>query len=567
MRILIAFLLCCSMSLAAQKGPAPDAIFFNGEIYRGSGVGAARGDERRSAMAVRNDRIVAVGSDAEVRKLAGKKTELVDLGGRFVVAGFNDAHLHLASGGQSKLRVDLTGARSLEDFKQRIAFRARELPADAWLRGRGWDHTLWPGQQLPTRQDVDAVSGGHPAHFVRVDGHIAIANSAALKWAGITRDTPDPAGGKIDRDENGEPNGILRESAKEALEARLPPLTPAERRRGMELALEEAARWGVTSAQDILDSWEDFLVYEELEREGKLTARITAWLPLETPLELLQKRRAHHDVNDPRLQFRLLKAYTDGSLGSRTALLFAPYSDDPKNTGIVRWPQVELDRTMLEATRAGFQVGFHSIGDRGAQMALDAIAQATRDARRRSGKDPELRARIEHCQVIAPQQFAQFRDLSVVASVQPNHLLTDMRWAEARIGPQRAKTSYPWREFLAHGVRLAFGTDYPVEPLTPFRGLYAAVTRMDEAGKASYYPDQKVAIEDAIAAYTIGSAYAEFAEKDKGTLQPGMLADFVVLDRDLTKIPPAQILETKVLQTWVGGKKVYHASAPPATSD
>ncbi|MDR3741764.1 MAG: amidohydrolase [Terracidiphilus sp.] len=543
------------MSSASSTNP-PDAIFINGEIY------TQTAPARVPAMAVRGGRIVALGTNDDIRKLKGAHTQVVDLGGHFVMPGFNDAHCHLQSGGFEQMNVNLVGARSLAEMQQRIAERAKTAPPGDWIIGDGWDHTLWPDQKLPTRQDMEAVTNGHPGIFVRVDGHIAVANSAALQAAGITAQTAPPQGGAIDHDAEGQPTGIIRESAQGLIFSKVPAPTPAQRRRAAELAMADAARWGITSAQDNSD-WEQFLVYEEMEREGKLTLRISEWLRFKDPVELLEKHRAHHPANDPMLYTTMLKGFMDGSLGSRTAALLAPYSDDPGNSGLPQFTQPELNALAVDRVAAGFQLGFHAIGDRAAQMALDAFAEAGRNAREKNlpgGKDPQqLRLRIEHDQVIAPDQFAQYRELGVIASVQPSHLLTDMNWAESRIGLERAKTSYPWKEFLDNGVRLAFGTDYPVEPITPFRGVYSAVTRKNEAGTKEYFPEQKLTIEQALAAYTTGSAYAEFMEKSKGTLAPGMLADFVVLDRDLTKVAPPEILKTKVLRTVVGGKTVYEA--------
>ena len=499
--------------------------------------------------------MIAIGSNDEIQKFKGPKTQVIDLGGHFVMPGFNDAHVHLGSGGFEKLNVDLVGSKSLDDMKQRIAARAKTAAPGEWIVGRGWDHTLWAEQKTPTRADIDSVTGEHPAIFNRVDGHIAIANSAALKAAGVTAQSPDPHGGKIDRDDKGEPTGILRETAMGAVFDKIPPPSPALRRRAAELALQDAAQWGITSAQDNSD-WEDFLTYEQMEKEGKLTLRISEWLPFDAPVEQLQKQRTHHPAGDSMLHTTMLKGFMDGSLGSRTAAMLAPYDDDPKNAGIPRYEQEPLNQKAAERSRAGFQLGFHAIGDRGARMALEAFAYA-REHDPRGTKD--FRFRIEHDQVIAPEDFKKFKYLGVIASMQPNHLLTDMNWAEARIGAARAKHSYPWKEFLNDGVALAFGTDYPVEPITPFRGLYAAVTRKNEAGTKEYFPEQKLTIHEAIAAYTTGAAYAEFAEKEKGKLAPGMLADFVVLDRDITKVEPAEILKTRVLRTVVGGKTVYEA--------
>jgi predicted amidohydrolase YtcJ len=264
--------------------------------------------------------------------------------------------------------------------------------------------------------------------------------------------------------------------------------------------------------------------------------------------------RQHHRQDDPMLHTTMLKGFMDGSLGSRTAAMLAPYTDDQKNSGIPRYEQEKLNAMAAERAGAGFQIGFHAIGDRGARMALDAFAYAEQKS-----NNKKLRFRIEHDQVIAPEDFKKYKDLGVIASVQTNHLLTDMNWAEAHIGPERAKHSYPWREFETNGIFMAFGTDYPVEPITPFRGLYAAITRKNEAGTKEYYPEQKISTQHAIFAYTVGSAMAEFAEQKKGQLQPGMLADFVVLDRDITKVAPPEILKTRVLRTVVGGKTVYEA--------
>src|SRR5208283_777302 len=397
----------------------------------------------------------------------------------------------------------------------------------------------------------------HPAIFSRVDGHIAVANTAALKIGGVTGQTQAPVGGNIDHDTTGEPNGILRDTAMGLVDSKVPPPTPARRRRAAELALADAARWGVTSAQDN-SSWDIFLVYEDLEREGKLTLRISEWLNFDDSVSLLAEHRAHHPANDPMLHTTMLKGFMDGSLGSRTAALLAPYSDDPGNSGLARYEQNKLNRMAVERAAAGFQLGFHAIGDRAVQMALDAFA-AAEAAVREHNQERDFRFRIEHDQVITPAQFAQYKKLGVIASMQANHLLTDMNWAMQRIGPERAKTSYPWKEFLDNGVPLAFGTDYPVEPIMPFRGVYAAVTRMNEADTKGYFSEQKLTVQQALAAYTTGSAYAQFAEKEKGTLALGMFADFVVLDRDLTKVTPPEILKTRVLRTVVGGKTVYEA--------
>ena len=545
------------IATSQDAAKSPDVIFISGDIY------TQATPARAQAMAVRDGRIVAVGSNDDIRRLKGSQTKEVDLGGHFVMPGFNDAHLHLASGGFEKMNVNLVGSQSLAEMQQRIARKVSNAAPGDWIIGRGWDHTLWSGQALPTCQDLDAITGGHPAIFVRVDGHIAVANKAALQAAGVTGKTPTPQGGKIDLDANGAPTGILREGAQELVFTKVPPPTKAQRREAAELALANASRWGLTSAQDN-SSWDDFLVYEDLERDGKLTLRISEWLKFGDPVRELVEHRMHHAANDPMLHTSMLKGFMDGSLGSRTAALLAPYAHEPANSGLPQYEQGPLNKMAVDRADSGFQMGFHAIGDRAAQMALDAFAaaEASSEAHAAAGASSarDFRYRIEHDQVIAPDQFAQYKKLGVIASVQPSHLLTDMNWAEERIGPERAKTSYPWKQFLDNGVPMAFGTDYPVEPITPFRGIYAAVTRKNEAGTKEYYPQQKLTIEQALAAYTTGSAFAEFAEKEKGTLAPGMLADFVVLDRDLTKVSPPEILKTEVLRTVVGGKTVFQVA-------
>jgi hypothetical protein len=533
-----------------------DTIFVRGNIYTAApGASSFREMGRAEAIAVKGDRVLAVGKREDMMKYKGPQTQVTDLGGHFVMPGFNDAHTHLASGGFEQMQVNLVGVKSLDEFRDRLRAFVEKAAPGTWVTGEGWDHTLWPIQELPTRWDVDEVSGDHPVYLGRVDGHIGVANTRALQQAGITIASKDPDGGKIDRFESGEPTGILRETARDAVMDVIPKPSHEKRREAIELALADAARSGITSAQDNSD-WLDFLIYEELEKEGKLTLRITEWLPFDDPVASLRARDGAHPRDDNMLHTGMLKGFMDGSLGSRTAALLAPYADDPKNSGLPQYEQAKLNEMMKERVAAGFQVGLHAIGDRGVEMALTAFSEAEKDDK---GKKVDHRLRIEHAQVMTPRQFVQFRDLKVIASLQPSHLVTDMNWAESRLGPKRAADSYAWRNFLQHNVTLAFGTDYPVEPISPFRGLYGAVTRKSEDGKKEYFPNQKLSMDEAIAAYTVGAAYAEFAEKDKGTLLPGMLADFVVLDRDITAVSPEQVLQTRVLRTVVGGKTVYEA--------
>jgi len=557
---------------------SPDLILFHGTILTGEGLNGAK-PQIVSAIAIAGDKVLAVGADADIKRLAAPQTKLRDLQGAFLMPGLNDAHVHLGGAGQTKLNVDLTGAQSLDEMLDRIKAKAAQSPAGHWLTGGGWDHTLWANKTLPSRQDLDKVTGDHPTLLERIDGHIAVANTAALKAANITGKSNAPQGGSIDLDASGEPTGILRDTEMEEVEKLIPPPTHDELRQGLELAIADALSHGLTSVQDN-SGWDEFLVMEELEKEGKLGLRITEWLPFAAPIDQLKEMRAHHDQNDPMLHTGMLKGFMDGSLGSRTAALKAPYADEPSNSGLARYDQPKLNAMAVERARAGFQIGFHAIGDKAAAMALDAFAQ-TYDA------CPELapqdknpykvercwptvakghRDRIEHAQVVDPADIARFKKLGVIASMQPNHLLTDMNWAQDRLGPQRAAYSYAWKAYLDAGVVLAFGTDYPVEPVTPFRGLYAAVTRANEDGKGgagtkTYFPESKLTRTQALYAYTQGSAYAEFDEKTKGKLAPGFDADFILLDRNLLTIPAAEILKTQVLETIVGGKTVYQAGA------
>ena len=528
-----------------------DRIYAHGVILTGEGLDFTR-VVRVSALAVRAGTIVATGTDGEILKdWRGPKTEVVDLHGAFAMPGFNDAHVHFASAGLEKTRIDLVGCKSLEEMQRRIALAASSADRGAWLQGRGWDHTLWKNRQLPTRFDLDLATLGHPAIFSRVDGHIAVANSAALAAAGISRSTSDPPGGKFDRSPEGELTGLARENAVGLISSHVPAPAARERRLALERAVLDAVRNGLTSAQDY-STWNDFLVFEQMESEGALPLRVSEWLSFDDPLDVLERQRAAHSQDDPLLHTGMLKGFMDGSLGSRTAALFFPYADDSGNSGIALYDRQRLNEMTIERAKAGFQIGFHAIGDRAVSMALNAFAAAEE-----AGYGKDLRFRIEHAQVVAPTDFERFHDLGVIASMQPNHLLTDMRWAGSRLGPSRTKTSYAWKSFFDHHVVLAFGTDYPVEPVTPMRGLYAAVTRKDEDGEVGYETQEKLTMEQAVYACTQGAAYAEFAEAKKGKLARGEYADFVVLDRDITQTAPAEILNIRVLRTVVGGKTVY----------
>lgn len=540
-----------NMPASAQSKNSPaDLALINGDIYT---VDSAH--PRAQAIAIRGEKIEAVGTTEEIRALVGPKTRVIDLHGRFAMPGFNDAHTHLASAGMKKLNVDIEGAKSLADFQNRIRAALKNYKPGEWITGSGWDHTLWPEKRFPTRWDLDAVSKNHPMMLGRVDGHVAVVNSRALEIAGITKSTADPASGHIVRDEKtGEPNGMLEEDAAMSLVSRhIPPPRPERRRRGIELALADAVSHGVTSIQDY-STWDDFLIYRELKTEGKLPLRITEWLTFTEPLAKLEEERREGGTTDPWLKTGALKAFMDGSLGSRTAAMLAPYSDDLSTSGILRMQPAELNRMSIERDKAGFQLNFHAIGDKANRVALDAFAAVLAANGPRDRRD-----RVEHAQIVAPEDFARFAKLRVIASMQPVHLLDDERWAGERIGPERSKGAYGWNTMRKDGVRLAFGTDYPVEAVNPLRGIYACVTReLPEGGPAGgWEPQEKLPRDVCIYDYTVGSAYGEFEEDRKGELKAGMFADIVVYPTDIMRMAPHELMTTPVDVTITGGRVVY----------
>jgi hypothetical protein len=566
---------------------APDTIYFHGDILTGAHLRSddtAATPARVTAIAITGGKVSTIGLDATILPLADAHTQKIDLHGAFAMPGFNDAHTHIASAGQQRLTVDLDNTASLAEMQQRIRSYVAKAAPGQWILGGGWDHTKWPSKTLPTRQDLDAVTAGHPAFLERTDGHIAVVNTAALELADIRPSTVSPAGGKIDLGADGKLTGIVREGPALAIIRRhIPKPDLAVRRQALTLALDDALAHGVTSVQD-LSNWDDFLALEAMEHDNQLHVRVSEWLTFGDPIETLKAHQAAHDKNDPMLHTGMLKGFMDGSLGSRTAALAAPYTDDPKNSGIPRYDQATLNKMTAERAAAGFQLGFHAIGDRANAMALTAfnggkakpvervehqIEKIVPNVRIAPPSEPGVteaqRFRIEHAQVLLPADFDRFAKLHIIASMQPSHLLTDMNWAEARLGPERAKYAYAWRSFLNHNVTLAFGTDYPVESISPFRGLYSAITRQNEAGTQTFQPQEKLTINEAIYAYTQGSAFAQFAEHQKGRLEPGFLADIAVLDRDITKASPQDLLHTRVLRTIVGGATVYEAPATTAS--
>ncbi len=543
--------------LAAQHEKA-ETVFINGVVYLVEPSGA-----RAEALAVLDGKIAAVGTTEELEKWIGPDTRVIDLEGRFLMPGFNDAHTHIVGGGLGLLSVNVEGTRSLAEFQQRIRDRLSEFEPGEWVHGRGWDHSLWPGNRIPTRAELDAISTEHPLLFTRVDGHSAVANSLALELSGVTGETEAPQGGEIVLDRAGKPTGWLKETAIGLVSRNIPGATREQRKQGLMLALEIAARNGITSIQDNSvrggadddNGWMDFEIMRELRDEEALTVRVTEWLPFSAPLEWLEEKRKQGGTSDSWLKTGALKGVSDGSGGSLSAAMLEPFANAPGNTGLLRGNPEQWKKMVQERDAAGFQVTIHAIGDRAVRVALDAFQYALEVNRRKNA-----RHRIEHSQFVHPDDVPRFAELGVIASVQPCHLLSDLRWAPALLGPEREGEAYAWQSLQSAGARLAFGTDYSVEPLNPFRGLYAAVARQFEDGsgpEGGWPPGERITIEEAIRAYTLGSAYAEFEEERKGSLTPGMFADLVVLSQDITSVAPFEILKTEVHMTMVGGRVVY----------
>ncbi len=545
--------------VSSDSRPAADLIVHHARVWT---VNPAQ--PQAEAVAVLHGRITAVGTDAVVMAWRGPGTRVVDANGARLLPGFNDAHVHFSDGGAALAAVQLTDATSLKEFVRRVGDYASRVPKGEWIRSGDWDETKWSPSRLPTRQDIDAATPDNPVALDRYDGHMILVNSKVLALAGITSKTPDPPGGLIVRDAAGEPTGALKDAAVELVARIAPPLTQAQRRRAIDGALREAARRGVTSVQHMSMDYGDLAVYSQLLDEGKLTVRIYG-APLIAKIEDQAQLGFGRAFGGDFLRIGALKMFADGSLGSRTAYFIQPYSDEPENRGLPfsdMLPLVKAGRRLMRADAANLQVCTHAIGDAAIATTLD-LYQAVEKA----DGARDRRWRIEHAQHMAERDFDRFAQLRVIASVQPYQAIDDGRWAEARIGHERAGRMHAYRTFIQHGVRLAFGTDWPVAPLDPMLTLYAATTRATLDGKnpQGWFPEQKLSIQEAIAAYTMGSAYAEFQEHDKGSLEPGKLADMVLLSQDVLTIAPAAIRDTQVLRTWVGGVEVYGPGASGET--
>jgi predicted amidohydrolase YtcJ len=556
-----AFVLSLLSAYAVQAAPAATAtlILFNGHVWTEN----PRQPEAE-AVAIDGQHILAVGSSADMRALAGPDCQSVDLQRRRVVPGFNDSHVHLLGGGASLIAVQLGDANSEAEFRRRLGEYAKKLPKGTWIRDGLWDHQRWSPPELPTRKSIDDVTPDNPVFVWRVDGHMALANGAALKLAHVDRNTSDVPGGEIVRDSEGNPTGILKDAATALVEKIMPPLSERETDEAMKAAMQEAARDGVTSVQNMVDSPVDadtapkLREFQKFARDGLLTVRIYDAVPLRDWREL-GAAGVQAAFGSPLLRIGNLKAFADGSLGSATAWMDAPFTNQPDKSGLASTDLLDaagMFANIQDADAAGLQVSIHAIGDRANHAILDLFERAERENGPR-----DRRFRIEHAQHLRAADLPRFGALHVIASMQPYHAIDDGRWAEKAIGPERIRTSYAWHSLLEHGTVLAFGSDWPVAPLDPLTGIYAATTRRTLDGKnpEGWVAGERITVAQAVHAYTVGSAFAEHQEALKGSLEPGKLADLAVLSIDIFRVAAPEIAKAHVFMTVFDGKIIYQA--------
>jgi predicted amidohydrolase YtcJ len=544
-------------------GPVPGLVLYNGNVLT-----LDPDQPEAEAVAIRGDRIVAVGSSTGVRALAGEDTQSQNLFGRTLVPGFIDAHVHFVGIGQRLLRIDASAMTRKQDILDAVAARAAATPPGEWILGRGWDQNRWAEPEFPTAADLDAVAPDHPVHLVRVDGHAGWANTRALERAGITAETPDPIGGQILRGADGEPTGTLIDNAFRLVTRHIPPPSRAERIEAVQLAIQEALAAGVTSVHEAGSQPEDVELYDYLGGLGLFDMRLFAFLRWPNGES---ERPYTHDVLDgyleagprlglhgDRLSIGGVKMSVDGALGSRGAALLEPYADDADNTGLFRLTEAEITETMRRALAADFRVAVHAIGDAANRMVLDAMESVVAE----TGAE-DHRMRIEHAQILDPADLGRFAELGVVPSMQPIHATSDMRWAVERIGEERAELAYAWRSLLDTGVRMPAGSDAPVEAIDPLAGFHAAVTRREADGwpEGGWHPEQRMTREEALRAFTIDAAWSVGEEDLKGTIEVGKLADLVLLSDDPLAVPDDALMGIRVIHTYLGGELVFQNRA------
>lgn len=532
-----------NLSSCKKQSLEADKIIINASVWTGN-------DEspRAQAIAISGDTILAIGTNEKIQKFIAAKTEIIDVKGAFITPGFIDTHVHLMMGGNALLSVELRDAKSKEEFKQRIQTYTQTLKPDQWILEGNWDHTLWGGE-LPKKEWIDSFTEENPVAVYRLDGHMILANSAALKIAGITKETPDLAGGEIIRNIDGSPTGILKGNNMNAVLNKIPAMSLPEKKHALRVASSYLLSNGVTSVHDV-DSLGTYTVAKELMDSGELSIRIY----LAKPLNRWNQDFDMNNENNKWLKTGLVKGFVDGSLGSHTAAFKKPYSDKPEDKGFFINSEKQLYRWIVEADKANLQITVHAIGDHAIHSLLNIYERIIIE----NGKK-DRRLRIEHVQHIAIEDIKRFAELGIIASMQPYHAIDDGRWAEELIGSERIKTTYAFKSLLDAKSTVVFGSDWPVAPASPLNGIYAAVTRrtLDDKNSDGWVPEQKITVEQALSAYTTDAAYSSFDEQIKGTLAPGKLADFVILKEDITKIDVNSIKDVQVLKTYIGGVKVY----------
>jgi len=542
--------LCLALAAPAACGRTADIVIQGGMVWTGLSSGAPQ----PGAVAIGDGAILAVGDSAAVARYVGSRTRVIRADGGLLLPGLADAHTHFISGGFQLASVDLRDAATPQEFVRRIREYARTLKPGEWITGGDWDHTRWPGQPLPRHEWIDSVTPANPVFVNRLDGHEALANAAAMRAAGVTRDTPTPPGGEILRDaKTGEPMGIFKDQALDLIGRAQPDPSPAQRDSALARALAHAASLGVTATAHMSASWADLASYRRLERAGRLTMRVAVYLPVDTWRAVAESVKAP-GTGDAWVKIGGLKGFMDGSAGSRTALFFEPYADSGAYRGLMQNPERDMRSWIGNADSAGLQVAVHAIGDR-----ANALILAIYDSVAKAHGPRDRRFRVEHAQHLRPQDIPLFGALGVIASMQPYHAIDDGRWVERRIGPVRIKTTYAFRTLLDTGAKLAFGSDWTVAPLDPLAGVYAAVTRrtLDDKNPNGWVPEQKITVGEALRAYTTGNAFATFDETKRGALAPGYYADVVVVDRNLFALPAESLAAARVRVTIVGGKVVY----------
>ncbi|HEX8891291.1 MAG TPA: amidohydrolase [Pyrinomonadaceae bacterium] len=553
--ILLALNLVAVNSKIKTKAEAADIVFENGNIYT-----ANDHQPQAEAVAVKAGRIIFVGSNSDAKKYEGKQTRVVDLKGETVLPGLTDAHYHLIGVGQREMTLNLEGTTSLEDFLMKVKARVDHAKPGEWVTGRGWIETFWKPPVFPTRQDLDRISPNNPVFLRRADGHGAVANSAALKIAGINRTTPNPFGGEISKDKAGEPNGMLLDNAQGLMTRHIPQTTPADIEQAVLLGVERSIRLGWCQVQDPGGSYDDVALYKKLYDEGKIKLRIykAVYGPTKDSERLLNGG-AIMEAYDNHFNLRTIKVVFDGALGSRGAALLEPYSDKPDTSGFLTQKPEELLPMFEQALRQGIQVQTHAIGDRANRIILDLYEQAFKAVPPSERKIREPRWRVEHAQIVNPVDIPRFARLGVIPSMQPSHAIGDLHFAPARLGIKRLEGAYAWQSFIKSGVIVPGGSDAPVERGEPMIEFYAAVARKDMKGFTGegWHPEQAVSREQALKMFTLWPAMAAFEEKIKGSIEVGKLADLTVLSADIMKIPEMQILKTECLMTVIGGEIVY----------